>query len=172
MKEKIKFGRRVGCKGTHHMTGTTEYYIWTCMVSRCTYKNLPVYKYYGGRGINVCDRWKKFENFYADMGARPKGKSLDRIDNNGSYCKENCKWSSRSEQARNTRRNKRHKGELITDACKRLGGSTSLIRNRLRNGWNIDDAFTQKKGFMTREQRVARSKRSAAIRWGTLKVNK
>ena len=71
----------------------------------CCNENSPVYHYYGGRGIIVCDRWLKFENFLADMGEPPKGKQLDRIDNDGNYELGNCRWTTHFEQCRNFRRN-------------------------------------------------------------------
>ena len=73
------------------------------MVQRCTNQNNKRWSSYGGRGICVCDRWLKFDNFYADMGDRPLGRSLDRIDNNLGYFKENCRWATTLEQSRNKR---------------------------------------------------------------------
>lgn len=84
------------------MTNPT-YASWSNMKDRCRNPNNISFKNYGGRGINYCVRWEKFANFLEDMGYRPEGLSLDRINNNGNYCKENCKWSTRQEQNNNKR---------------------------------------------------------------------
>jgi len=83
---------------------TTEYERWHSMRKRCFDPNCHAYKHYGGRGITICDRWLQFENFLADMGRCPPGLSLDRIDNDGNYEPNNCRWATRSEQQRNKRR--------------------------------------------------------------------
>lgn len=87
----------------HGKAGTRTHRIWKAMRSRCNNPNIPRYKDYGGRGITVCKRWDKFENFLADMGEAPDGHSIDRINNNKGYSPSNCKWSTPTEQNRNQR---------------------------------------------------------------------
>jgi hypothetical protein len=122
------------------------YRSWHGAKSRCYTLNSPNYKHYGGRGITMCDRWKNsFDNFFEDMGYRPTGMTLERIDNEGNYEPGNCKWATTKEQNCNKRTNKiytiRGKKDCLTYLCKYFGISCSCVRKRLHKGWSPEDAF-------------------------------
>lgn len=141
---------------THGMVRSPTFRSWSHMRQRCMNPSDKGFPKYGGRGIQVCDRWQEsFENFLADMGAKPPGHTLDRIDNDGDYTPDNCRWATPRQQANNTRRNRllAIDGEVKTAAqWARVSGVTSgAIRARLKSGWPIRDAvFTP-----TRKHRLA-----------------
>lgn len=85
----------------HRMSGTRTYTIWQGMKARCNNPNDTGYKWYGAKGIKVCERWNKFENFLADMGECPEDYQIDRILNDGDYCKDNCRWATNKQNSNN-----------------------------------------------------------------------
>jgi len=113
-------------------TKMPEYSIWVGIIKRCTNKNCASFKNYGGRGILVSESWgKSFPQFYTDMGPRPsKAFSVDRIDNNGNYSKENCRWATKTEQSNNTRRNVVFQGKNLKQWSVELGFSYATIWER------------------------------------------
>lgn len=136
-------------KHEHRITSTGRasptYYSWVSMKARCNNKNAPDYKRYGGRGIKVCEKWCSFLQFLNDMGERPHGKTLDRIDNNGMYCKENCRWANVDEQNNNRRTNRnviyKNNKDTLVHVCKKNNISTNAVGQRLRRGWSIQKSI-------------------------------
>src|SRR5215472_1004899 len=88
----------------HGMSQSGTYRSWKLMKRRCLNPNTVQWRYYGGRGIWVCQRWRRFENFLADMGERPSGMTIDRINNDDGYYPENCRWTTQNDQLRNRRK--------------------------------------------------------------------
>lgn len=107
---------------------------WRSMLERCLTPAMNAFPQYGGRGIKVCARWMDFRNFIADMGPRPSGLSLDRINNDGHYEPTNCRWATRVEQARNTSYNVWIDGELQIDVARRAGIDSRSVSRRFRRG--------------------------------------
>ena len=131
---------------THGMSGTRVYRIWFDMKRRGKDPNRQDYRYYHGRGIKVSSRWEKFENFFQDMGLPPTDKhTLDRIDNDGDYSPENCRWATRKEQARNTRNNRNitYNGEThcLAEWCEILHLKPHTFHNRIKQGWLEEEAL-------------------------------
>ena len=135
---------------SHRKTNSSEYRAWSGMIQRCTNKSNPAFSGYGGRGIFVCDRWlNSFENFARDMGAKPSPlHSIDRIDNDGPYSPENCRWATRAEQNKNTRRAKRFEFNgkilLLSDIAQAVGIRPDTLRARIgAYKMTIEDATTR-----------------------------
>lgn len=131
---------------THGMTKTTTYRSWSNMIARCTNPTDSEWQRYGGRGIIVDVRWLNFENFLEDMGQRPEGSSLDRLDPNGDYCLQNCRWATPTEQA-NNRRNSRlitfgGVTKTLAQWAAQLGINPTTLSYRIQAGWPIEQAFT------------------------------
>lgn len=115
---------------------SSEYSIWAGIIQRCENKNSPSYKNYGGRGIKICQRWRHdFSAFFSDMGQRPQGMTIERINNDKDYSPENCRWATRADQARNNSRNVyiTHNGETKTrkDWADYYGIDDETFRHRL-----------------------------------------
>jgi hypothetical protein len=129
---------------THGYTYTPTYTSWVKMLSRCKHDER-----YAGRGISVCERWKDFANFLNDMGDRPSGMSIDRIDNNGNYEPTNCRWATRKEQSNNTRRVHlvTYDGETktVSQWAECTGIKRETLYSRLRAGIPIEKVFTKRK---------------------------
>lgn len=154
---------------------TTEYALeyrrYNGIKNRCYNKNCPQYKDYGGRGIKICDRWlgpNGFRNFLDDMGACPNKKlSIDRIDNDGDYSPENCRWATTKQQANNRRSNRylTFNGETLTVAewADKIGVKRHTLEERLRRGEPIESALTRKTKVNTGE--IARLAREHNIKY-------
>jgi hypothetical protein len=129
----------------HGLHKSPEYCTWQSMKTRCSNPKHKHYYRYGGRGINYDPSWEYFENFYADMGKRPDGYTLDRIDNNKGYSKDNCKWASRKEQSKNTISNilitYQGKTKCAFDWAKETGINYQTIIRKFKKGVSPEKIF-------------------------------
>lgn len=136
------------CKARKHSMCTTRtYHSWASMLARCTNPKHHSFRDYGERGITVCKEWQdSFENFFRDMGTRPTGTTLDRKDNEGPYCAQNCRWSTPREQSNNRRSSKpiTFQGRTLSapEWERLLGLGKNVLQMRLRTGWSIEEALT------------------------------
>lgn len=153
-------GREVTAKRsrTHGMKDSPEYQSWRSMKQRCNNKNATGFRNYGGRGIKICERWlNSFESFFSDMGKRPEPPELheiDRIDNDGDYCRENCRWATIKQQANNRRQGRRGvcrasrlvefqgKEFILADLARQFNIPYQRVYQRLAKGWDIQKALT------------------------------
>lgn len=142
----------------HGMTETAEYRIWCHMKERCSNPKYTGFHRYGGRGIKVCKEWEKsFTQFYKDMGPRPDGCELDRIDNNGNYSQGNCRWATRTQQQNNLSTNIRvtYKNEIFTvaDLARHIGMKHRTLYSRIRRGASIEDACEKPLLYVTKKRK-------------------
>lgn len=123
-----------------------EYGVWAGMLTRCKNPENPLYRNWAGKGVKVCQEWQSFENFHRDMGNSPSKKhSLDRINSNGDYCPENCRWADRTTQNNNRRDNIRVSWQgrtwTITELATFVGVPRKLLAQRISNGWDLEKAL-------------------------------
>lgn len=139
------------CRDDGRRGASSTYMSWSGMKDRCLNPLAPFFNDYGGRGITVCDRWiNSFENFLSDLGERPLGLTLERINNDGNYELGNCKWATRKEQANNRRAKRnahilKHEGisKSVTQWAKDKGLSVSTLFARIRLGWSVERTITE-----------------------------
>lgn len=156
--------------GHRKKAGPSPTYIsWQGMKRVCTNKRDACYKYYGGRGITICKKWRRFEGFLEDMGERPRGKQLSRIDVNGNYEWENCEWSTPVVQQNRLRSNRQltYQGRTqnVTHWAGELGIDRSIIQNRLAYGWSTEEALGRPVNAKPRRLYTAMGKTQSLRTW-------
>lgn len=141
----------------HSMCETSIYKLWSGMIQRCTNKNHSKYYLYGGNNVSICDRWLKFENFYEDMGDRPDGKSLNRINGAKIYSKETCEWASYSTQSFDQRLRKDNSS-----------GVTGVYWNKRQQKWTAAIYFKNKRislGSFTIKSEAVHARKQAELKY-------
>jgi len=127
--------------------GTSTYSTWRSMKDRCLNPRNISYKHYGAKGIEICESWMDFSSFLSDMGERPNGATLDRIDNSKGYFKDNCRWATPFEQQCNRPDNRllvfKGKEQALAQHCREQGIGQNAVRLRLKMGWDVERALTQ-----------------------------
>lgn len=131
----------------HHKSKTPTYWTWKRMISRCTNPKDFSYRYYGGIGISVSSNWMDYETFLLDMGERPSGCTIDRIDSTKNYCKENCRWATGVEQNNNKQSTMRvtykNKTQSLMNWARELDKDYGTLWSRIaKYNWTIDEAFS------------------------------
>lgn len=158
----LRSGTTTSCGCKHRTLGglskTKTYKSYSNMMRRCYNVKLPHYKRYGGGGITVCKRWRdSFLNFLKDMGERPEGKTLDRIDSKGNYNKKNCRWATPVEQGRNKKNNRiltfNGLSATLAEWALRVGIDADTLSWRVTHGWSDEEALTLKTSHLSRDQR-------------------
>ena len=148
--KKIRWSKNsynINGKFTHHgLHESPTWHSWKGMVQRCTNEKAKSYPRYGGAGITVCARWRLFKLFLEDMGERPKGKTLDRIDGDKGYCKENCRWATHKEQILNRRTTVLIEAfgrkQAISQWADEYKINRSTLRGRIKRGMSLEEAMT------------------------------
>lgn len=151
--ENLRIGKTKSCGCSAITHGHTlnkkwskTYSTWYSMLQRCRNINSTKYSQYGAKGITVCGSWSEFENFLKDMGNRPEGKTIDRIDNSKGYYKENCRWATPAEQAQNTSQTRfvTYLGEThcLSEWARKLKLNVSCLYYRLKNNWPIEKVLS------------------------------
>ena len=162
-------GRSSKSRDTICESESTEYRCWASMLQRCTNPNNPAYKNYGGRGIQVCERWQTYANFLEDMGRRPASKdSIDRIDNDGDYEPDNCRWATWKTQSI-TRRPRGPSPDSIASLVRDHGLTKNRLYSRINKGMSAEEAIADvKKPNMSELAREAGMSRQ--LLWHRLNV--
>lgn len=139
--------RLIHATGNPGVIASPTYQSWTAMKHRCLNPNHAAYHRYGGRGITICDEWLSFECFLKDMGERPEGTSLERINNDASYCKSNCCWASTKQQTRNRCNSRLYEafGKSLTlpEWSAETGIHKSTLYHRFAKGLSIEEALSK-----------------------------